>query len=103
MSIFLRVVKLVLQSNKIYLLVAGQSVPAFHFCRLSYTLQNRPAEVKVENLEHNLAIVDARRWSIKCTLAVIEMQTLGETLVEVEAQALLYSLFKTCQETLSQV
>ena len=73
-------------------------------CGLSYTLQNRPAVVKVENL-HNLAIVDARRWSIKFlgTLAVMEMQTLCQTLVEVEAKALLDSLFKTRQETLTQV
>ena len=37
------------------------------------------------------------------TLAVMEMQTLGETLVEVEAKALIDSLFKTRQETLTQV
>ena len=74
-------------------------------CGLFYTLKNRPAIVKVENLAHNLAIVDARRWSIKFlgTLAVMEMQTLCQTLVEVEAKALLDSLFKTRQETLTQV
>ena len=33
-SIFLRVVKLVFNSNKIYPLVAGQPVPAFHFCTI---------------------------------------------------------------------
>ena len=37
------------------------------------------------------------------TLAVMEMQTLGETLVEVEAKALIDSLFKKRQETLTQV
>ena len=33
-SIFLRVVKLVFNSNKIYPLLAGQPVPAFHFCTI---------------------------------------------------------------------
>ena len=37
------------------------------------------------------------------TLAVIEMQTLRETLVEVEAKALVDLRFKTRQETLTQV
>ena len=35
-------------------------------CGLFYTLKNRTAVVKVQNLAHNLAIVDAKRWSIKC-------------------------------------
>ena len=34
---------------------------------------------------------------------MMEMETLGETLVEVEAKALIDSLFKTRQETLTQV
>ena len=37
------------------------------------------------------------------TLAEIGMQTLRETLVEVEAKALVDTLFKTGQETLTQV
>ena len=37
------------------------------------------------------------------TLAEIGMQTLRETLVEVEAKALVDTLFETCQETLTQV
>ena len=36
-------------------------------------------------------------------LAVMEMQTLGETLVEVDAKVLVDLRFKTRQETLTQV
>ena len=73
-------------------------------CGLFYTLENRPAVVKVENLAQSghrrcKTLVD----KVSGTLAVMEMQTLGETLVEVEAKALLDSLFKTRQETLTQV
>ena len=73
-------------------------------CRLSYTLENRPAVVKVENL----AQYGHRRYKtlvdkVSGTLAVIEMQTLGETLVEVDAKALVDLRFKTRQETLTQV
>ena len=73
-------------------------------CSLSYTLENRPAVVKVENLAQSghrrcKTLVD----KVSGTLAVIEMQKLGETLVEVDAKALLDTLFKTRQETLTQV
>jgi len=33
----------------------------------------------------------------------MEMQTVGETLIEVEAKGLVDTLFETCQETLTQV
>ena len=73
-------------------------------CGLSYTLQNRPAVVKVENLAQSghcryKTLVD----KVSGTLAVIEMQTLRETLVAVEAKALVDLRFKTRQETLTQV
>ena len=65
-------------------------------CRLSYTLENRPPVVKVENLAQSghrrcKTLVD----KVSGTLAVMEMQTLGETLVEVDAKALVDLRFKT--------
>ena len=33
----------------------------------------------------------------------MEMQTLGETLVELETKAPVVTIFQTCQETLSQI
>ena len=73
-------------------------------CRLFYTLENRPAVVKVENLAQSghrrcKTLVD----KVSGTLAVMEMQTLGETLIEVEAKALVDLRFRTRQETLTQV
>ena len=73
-------------------------------CRLFYTLENKPAVVKVGNLAQSghrrcKTLVD----KVSGTLAVIEMQTLRETLVEVEAKALVDLRFKTRQETLTQV
>ena len=73
-------------------------------CRLCYTLENRPTVVKVENLAQSghrrcKTLVD----KVSGTLAVIEMETLRETLLEVEAKALVDLRFKTRQETLTQV
>ena len=62
--------------------------------------------MKVEKLAHNLAIVTARNWSIHWqadSLTEMEMQTLAETLVELEAKAQLVTIFQTCQETLTQI
>ena len=36
-------------------------------------------------------------------LKEMEMQTLGETLVELEAKAPVVTIFQTCQETLTQI
>ena len=60
--------------------------------------------MKVENLAQSghrrcKTLVD----KVSGTLAVIEMQTLRETLLQVEAKALLDLRFKTRQETLTQV
>ena len=73
-------------------------------CGLFYTLENRAAVVTVENLAQSghrrcKMLVD----KVSGTLAVMQMQTLGETLVEVEAKALVDLRFKTRQETLTQV
>ena len=62
--------------------------------------------VKVTKLAHNLAIVTARNWSIHSqadSLTEMEMQTLEETLVELEAKAQVVTIFQTCQETLTQI
>ena len=60
--------------------------------------------MKVENLAQTghrrcKTLVD----KVSGTLAMIEMQTLRETLLEVEAKALVDLRFKTRQETLTQV
>ena len=60
--------------------------------------------MKVENLAQSghcrcKTLVD----KVSGTLAVMEIQTLRETLVEVQAKALLDLRFKTRQETLTQV
>ena len=73
-------------------------------CRLFYTLEKRPAVAKVENFaqcghRRCKTLVD----KVSGALAVIEMQTLRETLVEVQAKALVDLRFKTRQETLTQV
>ena len=53
-------------------------------------------------MEANLAIVDAKLVdTVAGTLAEIGMQTLRETLVEVEAKALVDTLFETRQETMT--
>ena len=64
---------------------------------LFYSLHKRPAVVKVETLLHNLAIVDAKRWSFQwyARMVDIEMQTLGETLVELEAMAPVNAMLQT--------
>ena len=62
--------------------------------------------VKVTKLAHNLAIVTARNWSIHWqahSLTEMEMQTLRETMVELEAKAQVVTIFHTCQETLTQI
>ena len=53
--------------------------------------------MKVETLLDNLAIVDAKRWSFQWHARVvdIEMQTLGETLVELQAMAPVKAMFQT--------
>ena len=53
--------------------------------------------MKVKTLLDNLAIVDAKRWSVQWHARVvdIEMQTLGETLVELEAMAPVNAMFQT--------
>ena len=71
-------------------------------CGVLYTLENNTAVVKVENLAQSghrrcKVLVD----KVSGTLAVMKMQTLGETLVEVEARALVDLRFKTRQETLT--
>ena len=60
--------------------------------------------MKVENLAQSghrrcKTLVD----KVSGTLVVMEMQTLAETLVEVQAKALVDLRFKTRQETLTQV
>ena len=61
--------------------------------------------MKVETLAHNVAIVDARRWSFhwQARVAEMEMQTLCETLVELEAKAPVDTIFQKRQETLTQI
>ena len=72
-------------------------------CRLFYTLENRPAVVKVDNLAQSghrrcKTLVD----KVSVTLAVMEIQTL-RALVDVEPKALVDLRFETRQETLTQV
>ena len=70
-----------------------------------WTLAERLTYVRFERLVGKLAIVDA--WLFVDTLAVrlgeMGMQTLTETLVKAEANAVVHIPFKTPQETLTQV
>ena len=59
--------------------------------------------MKVEKRAHNLAIVTARNWSIVGRLVEMEMETLGETVVELEAKAPVVTILQTCQEALTQI
>ena len=59
--------------------------------------------MKVESFLQNLAIVDAKRWSFHWQARVVDIaiETLGETLVDLQAKVPVNSIFQTRQETLT--